>query len=278
MKANQTVINAPVFRVLSDDQIQEIHLATLEILERTGVEVQEPQAHQVLRQAGARVDGSRVRIPPGLVKRALQLAPERVVLCSRNGDRVLPLDNCRVYFGTGSDLPYTLHVYTGQRRKTTKQDVANVALLCDALPNISFVMSGGIATDIQPARDTYLHQFEAMVTNTTKPIVFTANNNDDLRCIYDMAKVVAGGPEQLAHRPYLALYSETISPLIHSQMGTEKLLFCVEHDIPVIYTVGLMSGCTAPVTKAGAIAMGNAETLSGLVIAQLKKPLVSCYN
>lgn len=271
MKSNLTAIQAPLFRVLSDDQIYQIHLATLEILERTGVEVQEPESLELLRKAGARVDGSRVRIPPALIKQALHAAPERVVVCKRTGERSMPLEGSKVYWGTGSDLPFTLDVHTGERRSTTKQDVANVALVSDALPNIDFVMSGGIATNVNK-RDSFLHQFDAMVTNTTKPIVFTAADNDDMRDIYEMAKAVAGGPDEIERSPFLTLYTETISPLIHSRMGAEKVLFCAEHGIPCIYTVGLMSGATAPVTKAGAIAQGNAETLSGLLIAQLKRP------
>jgi trimethylamine:corrinoid methyltransferase-like protein len=272
MKSKNSAIKGPLFRVLSDEQIQEIHLATLEVLERTGVEVQEPEALDLLKKAGARVDGDRVRIPPALIKQAIQTAPERVVLCSRNGERTMPIESSKVYFGTGSDLPFTIDPYTGERRDSTKQDVANVALVSDALPNISFVMSGGIATDVSPTRDSYLHQFDAMVNNTTKPIIYTAHDNEDMRYIYEMAKVVAGGEQQLQANPFMMLYTESISPLIHSGMGTEKLLFCAEHHIPVIYTVGLMSGSTAPVTKAGALVTGNAESLSGLLIAQLKNP------
>jgi len=256
-------------RVLSDEQIKSIHLASLQILERTGVEVRDPTALDLLREAGARVNGTRARIPASLVKWALEVAPERVTLYTRDGKPDVLLEDRRVYFGTGSDLPFTIDLHTGERRPTTKQDVGNVARVCDALPNIAFVMSGGIATDVRPTRDSFVHQFEAMVANTTKPIVFTAQDNEDVRCIHEMATIVAGGADRLARSPFLALYSEPITPLIHTRMGTEKVLFCAEHGIPVVYTPGLMAGGTAPVTMAGAIAQGNAELLSGLAIAQL---------
>jgi trimethylamine--corrinoid protein Co-methyltransferase len=260
------------FSPLSPEHVEKLHLATLDILERTGVAVQNPEGRALLLDNGARPGkGDVVYIPSWMVKRAIAAAPEKVVLHDRQGRRSVFLEDGRVFFGTGSDTPNTIDPYTRKRRRTVKADTAKFALLCDALPNMNFIMSMAVAEDV-PSADSFVHEFEAMVTSSSKPIVFTASDNRDMQAIYKMATVVAGDEESLRQRPFLLHYSEPITPLIHSQVGTEKLLFCAEKGIPVVYVSGCTSGGTMPVTLAGAITVANAECLSGLVMSQLKSP------
>lgn len=260
------------FSALTEEQIYRLHLATLEILERTGVLVLHPEARRLLLDAGAWPGrGNVVRIPSWMVKEAIAKAPEKVVLHTRTGNRTVPLEGDKVFFGTGSDTPNTIDPYTGTRRRSVKEDTRRFALLCDYLPNFDFIMSMGIAEDA-PAGDNYVEEFEAMLAGSAKPIVFTAADRRDMETIYEMATVVAGDEITLKQKPFFLHYSEPISPLVHSQVGTDKLLFCAERGIPVVYVSGCTSGGTMPVTLAGAITVANAECLSGLVIAQLKAP------
>jgi trimethylamine---corrinoid protein Co-methyltransferase len=131
-------------------------------------------------------------------------------------------------------------------------------------------MSYGIPRDVQADRGD-LHQFAALTLNCAKPIIFTAFNEDNLKIIIDMAAAAAGSHEDLRERPFLILYDEPISPLIHTREGMAKMFTCIEYGVPVIYTPGVVAGGTCPVTKAGTIVQMNAESLSGLLIAQLKK-------
>ena len=258
----------PGLRVLSDDQKARIHGATLEILRRTGVRVLVPEVRELLSAAGCWLDGERVRIPPHLVEWAVRVAPKRVVLCDRDGDAAMFLEGYRSYYGTGSDTPYVIDAYSGQRRQAVLQDVADVARLVDALPHISFLMCMGIASDV-PASISDLYHFRAMVANTAKPIVYTAWNLRNLRAIVEMAEAVAGGAGALQRNPFCALYAEPIAPLTHGTESCEKLLYICGKGLPVVYTPGLVTGASSPVTRAGAIAQANAELLSGLTICQL---------
>ncbi|KUO48988.1 MAG: trimethylamine methyltransferase [Desulfitibacter sp. BRH_c19] len=270
MKPNQTLFASPHLSFFSDDQINEIHLKTLEVLERVGVRVDEPEALELLAGAGAFVTKDKVRIPSWIVDEAIRTSPQRVVLADRGGNRKLFLEKNQPYFGPGSDLPYTIDTYTGERRRSVKRDVVNASKVVEALENIDFMMSMGIACDV-PEATSDLHQFDAMVTNTTVPIVFTAHHRQGLLDIIEMASIVAGGLDKLKQNPFIACYNEPISPLMHSPEGTHKLLTCAENGIPIVYTPGLMAGATGPVTMAGAVITANAELLSGLVIHQLKK-------
>lgn len=269
-KSNYSEQTTPVFKFFSDDQIYEIHLASLEVLERVGVRVDNEEALKLLKDAGAYIyENNIVKIPAFLIKEALQSAPPRVVLSTRDGERKLFLERNQVYYGAGSDLPWFIDMDTGELRKSTKQYVADVSRVMDALPNYDFVMSYGIATDVH-SQLSYLHQFHAMVENTKKPIVFTARDGEDLLQIIEMAAAIRGGLGALRENPFIALYHEPISPLWHPDESLQKLLVCARYGIPAIYTPGAGAGATAPCTLAGLLTQINAELLSGLVIHQLK--------
>ena len=271
MRSSYAVNKTPHFSVLSEDQKEDVHFASLEILWRTGSRVFCEEAIDLLVGAGADVsDGNLVRIPAHLVEWAVRCAPPRVAVAGRDGGRSMFLEDGKTYYGTGSDCPNIVDSDTGERRKFVKDDVARGSLLCDALPNIDFMMSMGLASDV-PEETSDRHQFEAMVLNTTKPIVFTAHDLDGLQDIVDMAAAVAGDLDELRRNPFIILYAEPISPLKNAKEAVEKLLYMAENCLPFIYAPGMLSGATGPVTLAGCLALANAESLCGLVIAQLRR-------
>jgi trimethylamine--corrinoid protein Co-methyltransferase len=260
------------YRMFSDAQLDEIHLASLEILRRTGVRVYDTEAVTLLREGGCTVtDDNLVRFPAAVIENALLYAPSRVVLCSRTGQPRLYLEGHRTYFGTGSDLPNTRDLESGERRLSLLLDVENTARLADALPNLDFVMSMALPSDV-PIETSDRRSFLAMVENTAKPLVFTAWDETGLADIIAMAETVAGGPAELALKPFLLAYLEPISPLQHSAEVMRKMFMMVDHGLPFVYAPGPVEGASAPITSAGSLAMANAEVLSGLAIAQLRRP------
>jgi trimethylamine--corrinoid protein Co-methyltransferase len=205
-----------------------------------------------------------------VVEDALRSTPSRVVLCDRNGAPRLFLEGPRSYFGTGSDLPYTRDLHSGERRPSLLSDVENVARLVDALPNLDFIMSMALPSDV-PAATADRHAFFSMAANTTKPICFTAWDENGLQDILEMAEIIAGSRQALAMNPFLIAYLEPISPLQHPQEVLRKIARLAEAGLPFVYSPAPIDGGTAPVTLAGCIAQANAEVLSGLVVAQLHR-------
>jgi trimethylamine--corrinoid protein Co-methyltransferase len=181
------------------------------------------------------------------------------------------LEKGRMYYGTGSDTPNTIDLYTGERRASVKQDTVNFTRVCDALKNIDFVMSMALASDV-PVKISYIHEFEAMALNTPKPIMYTAAGAEDLRTIVEICEVIAGGEEQLRANPFIMLYDEPSSPLRHSADALQKLLYLAEKRLPCLYCPTVLMGGTGPVSHAGTIVVGNVEFLSALVLQQLKSP------
>lgn len=265
------ILALPRFEMLTRGQCETIHRSSLEILRRTGVRVYHNEALELLRQTDAvTIDGNRVRFQPELVEWAITQPPSRIPLCRRGSDEVLaPLEGRMVSFGTGSDCLTYLDPRAAERRPFTSADVIDCIHVVDAMPEMQFCMSMGIPSDL--GSNPYREQFAMMLEHTAKPIVFVCDDRADCEAIVAMASAAAGGMERLRLNPSLLLYSEPSSPLRHSETALGKLLYMAEQGLPLVHSPAPVQGGTAPVTLGGALAMANAEILSGLVIHQLKR-------
>jgi trimethylamine--corrinoid protein Co-methyltransferase len=214
------------------------------------------------------LDGWETRVFPAFDGVGHPHSPQQGCACDEQGNPAMELEGRKGYYGTGSDTPFGIDAYTGERRQGVLQDVANVAKLVDALEHIDFLMCMGIASDVTEGLSDLYH-FREMVHNTKKPIIYTAWSRANLEDIVEMAEAVAGGAEALRRNPFMALYSEPISPLTHAKESCEKLLYLANKGLPVVYTPAVMIGGTSPVTVAGSLVQANAEALSGLLITQL---------
>jgi len=260
----------PALLFLSKEDKDKIHQAALEVLSDIGMQVLNKEALALLMSAGCGVEENNiVHIPDTLVKQALESAPNNIPIYDREGTLVMEIGGYRSYFGTGSDLIYSLDSDKMERHQCVLLDVCKAALVCDALPNINFIMSCAHPSDIPP-HQAYLKSFQAMAENSTKPIVCTAECRDDLCEMWKIAKILRDGEERLRSNPYFIHYAEPISPLKHPFNSLDKLLFCAEKHIPAIYSPAPISGSTAPITLSGHVVQGLAECFCGLVIHQLK--------
>lgn len=261
----------PRLRVFGREQALAVHHAALEILEKMGIKMEHPRALEMLEGAGGRVfDGNWVRLPGWLAEDALRSAPRSFMLYNQKGERAMPLTGDNSFYGTGSDTTFTLDLETGERRRCVLADTGRFAKLVDALENMSFSMSMGNPEDIPKVEFVYVYAFEEMVKNTNKPLVFIADRKEDMEKIHEIACMVAGGEEQLRLKPFLLNYSEAISPLRFPEHVVDRLLFCSQKGIPICFPSGSNAGGGAPVTLAGALAMGIAENLVGLILHQME--------
>lgn len=258
----------PRLKVLNREQALAIHAAALEILEKTGFKMEHPGALEMLADAGCQISADWVKLPAYIVEQALSSAPKQIDLYDQKGNKTMPLADGNTFYGTGSDATFTLDLETGERRRTVLKDAANFVRLVDGLENMSFAMSMANPEDV-PVEDIYLYVFAEMVKNTNKPIVFIADSGRDLAKIYDIACMVVGSETKLQEKPFLLNYSEAISPLRFPQNVMERLIFCANKKIPICFPSGSNAGGGAPVTLAGAMALGIAENLVGLVVHQL---------
>ena len=261
---------ARTMRMLTEDEVLQLHTASLEVLERTGISTNSKRIIEVLTHNGAefKADTGLLKIPSNLVKEALKTAPKEIHLYGRSQKNEMVLERGRVHFGFGgTPLHQILDMETGKSRASTKADVTNATRLGDALPNLAFMMAICGATDV-PHETEHLHELEVVFANTTKHIVWALPEAHTARKAIAMATAVAGGVEELKKRPLLSCYSESISPLTFSTMNEDLVEFAAA-GLPVFFTGCPMAGLTGPATLSGTYALGNAETLAALTISQL---------
>jgi len=259
------------FRVLSDDQIAEIKRAAFKVMSKVGFSVLHEGARKMFKQAGALVNGENVKVPEHVVTGCLRTAPKGWTLYDRAGNRALEIEGRKSYYGTSTASPRTKDALTGEIHPTRVADIATGARVADALENIDWVMPMGSVQEVPPTVAD-LHEFEAVVSNTTKPIVFLGYTPRGVELAFEMAAEVAGGLEKLQQRPFIVFYPEPISPFVWPADVVDRLFIAADLSLPQIQGPTVQFGATGPVTLAGAVVQGTAEALMCLVMAQLRRP------
>jgi trimethylamine--corrinoid protein Co-methyltransferase len=263
----------PQLGLLNDERIKALHAASAAILERTGLNVHNEWLRQKLKVEGAKLgEDKRVFIPAAMIDDALRTAKKGIIIHDRLGNPVMPFGPHQIYFGTGSDLIYTLDIDSQERRKSVLEDVERAARLCDALDEVDFTMSFGLPCDV-PNENAEPQQFYAILKNTTKPVIMTSFSGlEAFERVHEMACVVAGGDQAFRRRPNYIMYGQFVSPLQHDGQALERLIFCAQKEIPLIYVPTIMPSASGPITLAGSLALAVAEFLAGLVMHQCVKP------
>jgi trimethylamine--corrinoid protein Co-methyltransferase len=253
---------------MGQQECEKIHMASLEILERVGIDVHDEKARELLVKGGARADGIRIRLPEHVVEKALAMAPKRMTLYDRHGKVAIRAWGDNSYYGGGSDCLNVLDHRTGQRRRAVLQDVKEAVTLMDALPEIEFVMSMFLPEDVDPrVYDRY--QMEVMLNNTTKPIVFVSPDFEGCVAAVEMCEIVAGGTKAFQQRPFATCYINVTSGLIANAEALQKCMYLAKKGLPLLYIPLNAGGVNSPTTTAGCMASMNAGTLLGIVLAQL---------
>jgi trimethylamine--corrinoid protein Co-methyltransferase len=259
------------FQMFSEDQIEEILHATFDVMRTVGYKVLHPGARQMLKQAGAIVNEETVKVPEHIVRQCLLTAPRSWTIFDRNGRRAMEVTGRKSYYGTSTAAPNTIDARTGDYRLTQLSDIADGARIADALDHIDFVMPFGSSQDV-PAEACDLHEFPAMVANTTKPIVFIGYSGRGVERVYEMAAAVVGGLERLQERPFVMAYPEPIAPMVYPAEVIDRLFAAADLGMPQIPGASVMLGATGPMTVAGATVQAMAESLMCLTLAQLRQP------
>jgi trimethylamine---corrinoid protein Co-methyltransferase len=256
--------------VFTDDELREIHLATLEVLSRTGVFVEDAEALQIFEDGGAEVDRERrvVCLPAHVVEGAIRSAPAKVVLCGRTPDHDVVLEDGRVGFTNFGEGIQVVDPYTGELHESRKADVADCTRLIDALPEID-VVERPLGAHDAPVETAALHNAEAIFSNTTKHVTIGPLTGFCARKTIDMAAAIAGGHDKLRKRPLVTFLTCPVSPLKLVADACRIIIEGVRAGVPVNVLSMAMAGASAPVSLAGALVTHNAEVLAGITLAQL---------
>jgi trimethylamine--corrinoid protein Co-methyltransferase len=265
-----------LYKPLSSDDIAAIHEASLTILENIGMTYENglDETLDLLESRGARLDRAKSRIffDRNLIAAQADLAPEQVLLYSRDGNNDLDLTQHRVYLGTGGAAIKILDLATGEARSTTLNDLYQIARLTDYLKHIHFFVRPCIPNDI-PVTEYDACCVFAGLKGTAKHYMAGATNEQGLHKVIDIAAMVAGGLNRLKEKPFISVIAcFAISPLKLCTQSTLIMQEAVRNRIPVALSAAPMAGSTSPVTMAGTLTQLHAEQLAGIAICQLTNP------
>ena len=258
--------------VFTEDEIKDIHLATLEVLQHTGLFVEEEDALAVFDGAGCRIDKQKkiVKIPPFVVEEAVRSAPSKLFLAGRNPKNDFIMESNRVGFTNFGEGVFIVDPYTGQLRETTKADVASSARICDYLSEVDVYERAVGASDV-PMPTVQLHNAEAWMMNTSKHGFMGPGDGFLMKRITEMAAAIVGGKEQLMERPIVSFITCPVSPLQLVRESCEIIMQGARSNMAVNVLSMAMAGGSSPVTLAGTLVDHNAEVLGGVVLSQLTR-------
>jgi len=258
--------------IFSDDELNEVHLATLEVLERTGLFVESDEAREVFKKGGAIIDRESriVKIPPHVVEDAIRSAPSTLVLAGRDPKDDFLLSGSRVGFTNFGKGIFVFDPHSSEIRKTTKADVCNVARLVDYLSDLDVYLNAMTSHDVPQTHDVaQLHNAEAAFQNTTKNVFIGGGNTYIVEKLVEMAAAIVGGADILRERPIMTFVTAPVSPLKLIKECCEILMGAARFGIPMNILPTGMAGGSQPVTLAGALVAHNAEVLGAIVLNQL---------
>ena len=261
-----------VLNFLSEGEVEQIHEASLRILKETGVKVLSEKVRKLLAENGAEVDGDIVKIPRPLVEESIRRAPQEMTLCAREPkcDLKIPAGDSP-FLSTSGFSPFVDDFETGERRKPTRSDLRDFAILSDYLDTLDYfwpiVIPGEIAPPLQE-----LHALAIAFENNRKHIQCSCVTEKIAKWQIRLASAIAGGEEELKKRPIFSTINCPVAPLTFEKDSSEAMVTLARAGIPTGPVTAVLAATTAPATIAGALAMGNAEELASLVIIECADP------
>jgi trimethylamine--corrinoid protein Co-methyltransferase len=258
---------------LTDDEIEDIYLGALEVLERTGIKVQDDECMDVFADAGCKVDRADhiVRIQPEIVEDAVHRSPDRVKLHGRDSKHDVLLEAGRSTFMPFLEGVLTYDLDSGELRQTTKKDAGDICHVAEFLPEYDINTMAVTPRDM-PIETASIHGFEAALRNTTKPILIALMSRHETDGVIELAAAAVGGRDELAEKPNVCIAGSPVAPLHFNRSFTDFVIPSARAHLPTIIVSMGMVGATMPSTICGTMVVGIAEELAGLVLTQALEP------
>jgi trimethylamine--corrinoid protein Co-methyltransferase len=259
----------PAYAPFSEDNARRIIDATFELMSQTGVGF-DPESSLMDRLADAGCDVSSeglVKFPVELIRRSLDTVAKSVKLWNRDGSSFIEIDTQHTWFIPGMTCIKAYDAETGEARDSTREDLATVTRVSDALQNID-----AVCISCKNVEESSIHgeidEFSVLAENTSKPLVYLCEFAESLGVVIDMATAVRGSRKELVEKPYF-LHCVTPLPLYYAKPHIDQLVEAVEAGIPLTVGTVTMGGASAPVTIAGCVVHSLATDLTAIVVSQI---------
>jgi trimethylamine---corrinoid protein Co-methyltransferase len=259
--------------LLTPEQVQRVHEASLEILEEVGLKVRYEPARNVFARHGCSVDSETliVKFPRHVVETYRKMTPPKFTFPARDPKFTKTIPDDSPVIVTASSAPDIIDPVTGRERRAESGDIARIAHLINELPAYDMFSISTLAEDAPKDQFTISRLYPAL-KYCVKPIRMTTTDHKDTLATMEMAYIVAGGKEAYKENPFLTHhYCPTVSPLTMDVLSTENVMFFAEAGLPIYPTIVPNAGLTSPMSMAGTLVQGNAEYLATVVLMQMVK-------
>lgn len=257
-------------RILTPADLERLDSATMHVLSTTGVAVPSGRGRAALRAAGARVEGAVVKFPESVLRELIARAPGDFVMGARAGRDLV---TGRGSLFTPDGCPAEVYdIVTGEKRPSTAADVAAIAHVVDALDEVDFCWPAVSAQD-RPVGRRGLHEIYLALANTGKHVqTVTITDPEQARVAVDMARLIVGGERACRERPPISALLGTVTPLGNDEATLDAGLVFAEAGIPIGFVTMPQGGSTTPITMAGSLVVGMAETLADVAMIEAVVP------
>lgn len=261
-----------ILQVLSKQEIQAIHEASLSILARCGVKVLSPRLLSMLAGKGIRTDAARqlAFFDRAAVEDAVGKAPPRFDVFDREGKPAFTLGDGVPRIAAGHNAVTWVDSRTGETRPATVADVELFSRICEKLPNIDMIGIPVMPQDVPDPKATLLYGVRAVIENSPKPVFFSTDKARVNREAIRMCAAAFRG--KLAEKVYAITQLSSTSPLYWEEGVCEAILDTLPTGVPITLLPEPIAGFSAPYSLAGLLTMHNAECLSGIAMVQLLAP------
>jgi len=265
-------VKLPRLEVLSSSELQDIHDATMDILENCGVQMPDAALLTLLKSKGLNVDFEKgmVRFSRACIEDALAHIPPQFEVYDREGCLAFILGDGQARMAAGHNAIFWVDSATGQTRPSTVADVAFFARLCEYLKDIDMIGIPVMPQDVPAPAASLLYGVRAVIQNSKKPVFFSTDNCAVNHAVIKMLEAVFQG--DFHTQVYGISQLSPTSPLSWEPGVLEAIQDTLQTAVPLAILPEPNAGVSAPYTLAGLLTVNNAECLSGLALIQLLKP------
>ena len=256
------------FEYFSAAEVDEIHAATMRVLEEIGIDFRYEPARDLLAKAGCKVDGERVHFKPEFVETMVKKAPSEFTLYARDSAKNVIIGGDNIAYMPCYGSPFVLDLDKG-RRQSTMTDYDNFAKLAYSLDPMD--ITGGMMAEPNdiPVKERNARMMYASMRYSDKPFMGAGTGPDAARETIKMASMVFGSEEEMAKRPPFVSILCSLTPLGYDDKMAGAIMEYARAGMPQLISSLSISGATTPATMEGTLVVQNAEILAGIVLAQL---------
>ncbi len=259
-------------KMFTEDELWDIHYATLDLLWNVGVKYESEEARQIFADNGCVVDNETqiVKIPPHIIEEAIVSNPKTFRACGRDPENDWICDSNRTGFVNFGEAVQLIDPETRELRKPNQQDLDDVVRICEYLDQIVVFERPLVPAEVDP-NVGQVYVAESFFRNCTKHAYIGMNRPENMRAAAKMGYVVAGGEDKFRQRPLFSQSTDPVSPLVFPKGAVDTLLEAIRCGVPAKVNPLGMPGGTACANLAGTMVTENAEKLSVIALTQLAK-------